>query len=94
MASDTLTATSTSSSNLVYSDLETGLSNPHAGGQSFNQTGDLGSGPTSHDAFFRVVSSTPVPEPSTFTLCALGLVLTGIGRRTLLRESRPSPPSS
>lgn len=86
MASDTVAATTSDPSNLVYSDLETGLGNPHAGGQSFNQTGDLGSGPTSQDLFFRVVSSTPVPEPSTFTLCALGLLLTGIGRRSKARR--------
>ena len=87
MASDTTAASTGDPSNLVYSDLETGINNPHAGGQSFNQTGDLGSGPTSHDLFFRVVTMTPIPEPSTFSLCALGLVMTGISRRSKAKRT-------
>jgi hypothetical protein len=69
-------------SNLVYSDMEIGAANPYAGGQGFHQTGDLGSGPTSQDLFFRVVSSTPVPEPGTAVLTAIGLAVLGArGRR-------------
>ena len=81
MASDTSTATTADPSNLIYSDMEVGVLNPHTGGRAFHQTGDFGSGPTSEDLFFRVLSSTPVPEPGSFSLAALGLVGLALGRR-------------
>jgi len=81
MASDTSAATTLDPGNLIYSDMEVGILNPHAGGQGFHQTGDLGSGPTSEDLFFRVLSSTPVPEPGTFSLAALGLAGLAWARR-------------
>lgn len=82
MANTTAAATPGDFSNLVYSSMEVGVANPHGGGQAFHQTGDLGSGPASEDLFFRVVSSTPVPEPGTFTLTALALALmVATGRR-------------
>ena len=81
MANTTSAATPGDFSNLVYSSMEVGASNPYGGGQSFHQTGDLGSGPTSEDLFFRVVSSTPVPEPGTALLISLGLVTLAVRRR-------------
>ena len=53
--------------------MEVGEPNPHAGGQAFHQTGDLGDGPLSEDLYFRVVTQTVVPEPGTALLLGLGL---------------------
>jgi len=75
MANTVSAATAADFSNLVYSSMEVGVANPHGGGQAFHQTGDLGSGPASEDLFFRVVSSSPVPEPGTAILTGLGLAL-------------------
>ena len=75
LATDTVAAIPTDFSNLIYSDFVVAYGNPHAGGQHYRQTGDLGGGPTSGDLFFRVQSSfDAVPEPSTFTLLGIGCV--------------------
>ena len=83
MANTVDAALPTAYGNLVYSSMEVGVSNPHGGGQAFHQTGDLGSGPTSEDLFFRVVSSTPVPEPGTALLTGLGLAILASKRSRL-----------
>ncbi|GEM_PF-4181279 len=79
MANSATPATSSVFSQLVFSDMEVGEPNPHAGGQAYHEAGDMGGGPLSQDVYFRVVTQTVVPEPG--TALPLGLGLAGLARR-------------